>query len=70
MRGFWAACGFCAHGVSGAGGVGKALAEWIVSGDPGLDVAAMSPSRFGPTVPDKLAIQRGAAHVYSTYYDL
>jgi 4-methylaminobutanoate oxidase (formaldehyde-forming) len=70
VRGFWAACGFCAHGVSGAGGVGKVLAEWIVNGDPGLDVAAMALDLFGPTPLDKAAIQRGAVHVYSTYYDL
>src|SRR6185295_13999485 len=30
VRGFWVACGFCAHGIAGSGGVGKALAEWIV----------------------------------------
>lgn len=70
VRGFWAACGFCAHGVSGAGGVGQALAVWIVNGDPGLDLAAMSPARFGPAPPDKAAIWRGASQVYSTYYDL
>ncbi len=25
VQGFWIACGFCAHGVSGAGGVGKMI---------------------------------------------
>ncbi|HEX6508380.1 MAG TPA: FAD-binding oxidoreductase, partial [Chloroflexota bacterium] len=34
VKGFWAACGFCAHGVSGAGGVGKMMAEWLVEGEP------------------------------------
>ena len=43
----WLACGFCAHGISSAGGVGKALAEWIVHGNPGLDLSEMSLSRFG-----------------------
>lgn len=47
VRGFWAACGFCAHGVSGSGGVGKMLAEWIVEGEPSLDLWHMDIRRFG-----------------------
>src|SRR5205823_6175357 len=43
---FWAACGFCAYGISSAGGIGKVIAEWLVQGDPGLDVAAMNLNRF------------------------
>jgi 4-methylaminobutanoate oxidase (formaldehyde-forming) len=70
VRGFWTACGFCAHGVSGAGGVGKVLAEWIVNGDPGLDVAHMTPARFGDRPPDATRIKEGAARVYGTYYDI
>jgi 4-methylaminobutanoate oxidase (formaldehyde-forming) len=70
VQGFWAACGFCAHGVSGAGGVGQVLAEWIVTGDPGLEVAHMSPARFGAHPPDPPAIRQAAARVYATYYDI
>jgi len=70
VQGFWTACGFCAHGVSSAGGIGKVMAEWIVNGDPGLDVAHMALSRFGEHPPDMQAIQRGACQVYGTYYDL
>src|SRR6185437_12421343 len=47
VRGFWAACGFCAHGVSGSGGVGKVMAEWIVQGEPELDLWHMDIRRFG-----------------------
>ena len=66
----WAACGFCAHGVSGAGGVGKVIAEWIIHGDPGLDLSAMALSRFAGRVPDLDTIRRGACEIYSTYYDI
>jgi glycine/D-amino acid oxidase-like deaminating enzyme len=66
----WIACGFCAHGVSSAGGVGQALAEWIVHGDPGVDLSEMSLSRFGSRSYSTDAIRRGAVQVYSTYYDL
>ncbi|MBI2824988.1 MAG: FAD-binding oxidoreductase [Planctomycetia bacterium] len=70
VRGVWVACGFCAHGVSGAGGVGQALAEWIVSGRPQLDLAAMSLVRFAGQALDEQAIARLASGVYSTYYDI
>src|ERR671923_267646 len=30
VRGFWVAAGFCAHGLAGAGGMGKLVAEWLV----------------------------------------
>jgi 4-methylaminobutanoate oxidase (formaldehyde-forming) len=70
VGGFWSACGFCAHGVSGAGGVGKVLAEWIVNGDPGLDLSAMALSRFGGRPPNREAVREGACRVYGTYYDL
>ena len=30
--GLWVAAGFCVHGLAGAGGVGRVMAEWIVEG--------------------------------------
>ncbi len=47
VRGFWVAAGFCAHGLAGAGGMGKLVAEWIVEGVPSLDVWEMDSRRFG-----------------------
>ena len=35
VRGLFVARGFCAHGIAGAGGVGRIMADWIVEGDPG-----------------------------------
>lgn len=70
VQGLWAACGFCAHGVSAAGGVGRLMANWIANGDPGLDIRHMALARFGDSPPDIHAIQQGASRVYSTYYDI
>jgi glycine/D-amino acid oxidase-like deaminating enzyme len=67
---FWAACGFCAHGVSSAGGIGKVMAEWLVNGDPGLDLSAMSLGRFAGQSFTKESIQACASKVYGTYYDI
>ncbi|HEY8764269.1 MAG TPA: FAD-dependent oxidoreductase, partial [Solirubrobacteraceae bacterium] len=47
VAGFFVAAGFCAHGLAGAGGIGKVMAEWIVAGEPGLDVWEMDIRRFG-----------------------
>jgi dimethylglycine dehydrogenase len=46
LRNFYLACGVMA-GFSQGGGVGLALANWIVEGDPGMDVFAMDIARFG-----------------------
>ena len=46
MTNFWSACAVMA-GFSQGGGVGLALANWIVEGDPGFDVFAMDVSRYG-----------------------
>ncbi|MBV0912378.1 GcvT family protein [Anianabacter salinae] len=46
LPGFWSACGVMA-GFSQGGGVGLALANWMIDGDPGFDVFAMDVARFG-----------------------
>jgi dimethylglycine dehydrogenase len=43
---FWCACAVMA-GFSQGGGVGLALANWMVEGDPGHDVFGMDVARFG-----------------------
>ena len=47
VAGFFVAAGFCAHGIAGAGGIGQVMAEWIVSGSPGMDLWHMDVRRFG-----------------------
>ena len=34
VGGFFVCAGFCAHGLAGAGGIGKVMAEWIAEGEP------------------------------------
>jgi dimethylglycine dehydrogenase len=46
LKNFYVACGVMA-GFSQGGGVGLTLAQWIVDGDPGMDVFAMDVARFG-----------------------
>ena len=46
LTNFWCACAVMA-GFSQGGGVGLALSNWMVNGDPGFDVWGMDVSRFG-----------------------
>lgn len=46
LKNYWLACGVLA-GFSQGGGVGLALSQWMVNGDPGFDVWAMDNARYG-----------------------
>jgi glycine cleavage system aminomethyltransferase T/glycine/D-amino acid oxidase-like deaminating enzyme len=70
VRGFWVAAGFCAHGLAGAGGMGKLVAEWIVEGTPSLDVWHMDCRRFGAAYTTREYTLARTTEVYSTYYDV
>ncbi|MBI4588316.1 MAG: GcvT family protein [Candidatus Rokubacteria bacterium] len=70
VRGFFVAAGFCAHGIAGAGGVGKVMAEWIVEGRPSLDLWRMDIRRFGAHSADRACTLAQAVETYATYYDI
>jgi len=46
LRNYFVACGVMA-GFSQGGGVGRSLAEWIIEGEPSMDVFAMDVARYG-----------------------
>ncbi len=46
LRNFFVGAGFNSVGIASAGGAGRALAEWIVEGEPGLDLSAVDIRRF------------------------
>jgi 4-methylaminobutanoate oxidase (formaldehyde-forming) len=70
VAGLFVAAGFCAHGLAGAGGIGKLMAEWIVAGEPGRDVWEMDIRRFGPQYRSPRYTLARAREVYETYYDI
>ena len=70
VRGFWVAAGFCAHGLAGAGGMGKLVAEWIVEGTPSLDVWHMDSRRFGRAYRSREYTLARTKEIYETYYDV
>jgi 4-methylaminobutanoate oxidase (formaldehyde-forming) len=71
VRGFFVAAGFCAHGIAGAGGIGRQVASWIVDGEPELDLWQMDIRRFGGQHwrSREWTLAR-TTEVYATYYDI
>jgi glycine cleavage system T protein len=70
VRGFFVAAGFCAHGIAGAGGIGQQLAQWIVGGEPELDLWKMDIRRFGAQYRSQAYTLARTVETYATYYDI
>jgi glycine cleavage system aminomethyltransferase T/glycine/D-amino acid oxidase-like deaminating enzyme len=70
VDGLWVAAGFCVHGLAGAGGVGRIIAEWITSGEPDEDVSGMDIRRFGSQYRSRRYARTRALDGYSRYYDI
>jgi glycine cleavage system aminomethyltransferase T/glycine/D-amino acid oxidase-like deaminating enzyme len=70
VAGFFVAAGFCAHGIAGAGGVGRVMAEWILDGEPSFDTWKMDIRRFGPQYRSRDHAVARTVEVYATYYDI
>ena len=70
VRGFFVAAGFCAHGIAGAGGIGRQVASWIVDGEPELDLWRMDIRRFGSQYRSQAYTLARTTEVYATYYDI
>jgi dimethylglycine dehydrogenase len=45
-------------GITAAGGAGWQLAEWIVAGEPGIDMLAVDPRRFGAYACKRYVVQK------------
>jgi glycine cleavage system aminomethyltransferase T/glycine/D-amino acid oxidase-like deaminating enzyme len=70
VRGLWTAAGFCAHGLAGAGGMGRLIAEWIAEGTPSLDTWEMDSRRFGRAYRSPEYTLARTQEIYETYYDV
>ncbi len=68
--GFWVAAGLSLNGFGGAGGIGRALAEWMIDGEPQLDLNAHRAWRFGTAYHDPWFATACAREAYRYYYRL
>ena len=70
VRGFWVAAGLSLNGFGGGGGIGRAVAAWITTGDPGVDIAPYRAWRFANTYRDAEYAAALARETYADYYRL
>lgn len=64
---FFVACGFTS-GIAASGGAGRAMANWIVEGEPGMDLWAFDIRRFGGPHGGAAYLRDSAIEAYSKYY--
>ena len=70
VRGFFVAAGFCAHGIAGAGGIGREIAAWLIDGHPAMDLWEMDIRRFGAQYKSFSYTLARVTENYETYYDI
>jgi glycine/D-amino acid oxidase-like deaminating enzyme len=68
LRGLWTATGCNGSGFSNSAGIGRALAEWIVGGEPPFDLSSLSPGRFGPGPFPDADLTAAGVWRYANYY--
>ncbi len=66
---FYVACGFTA-GIAASGGAGQAMANWILHGDPGLDLWPFDVRRYGPPHAQAQYLEDRAVEAYAAYYKI
>ncbi len=67
VPGFWSAQ---AVWITHAGGVGQAVAEWLVRGEPGVDLRECDIRRFHPHAHTRPYVRARAAQQYREVYDI
>ena len=70
VKNFFIAAGFCAHGIAAAGGVGKMMAEWIIEGEPSLDLWRLDIRRLGAHHRSQPYTIKRATEVYAHHYSM
>jgi glycine cleavage system aminomethyltransferase T/glycine/D-amino acid oxidase-like deaminating enzyme len=66
---FYLACGFTA-GIAASGGAGEAMANWILHGEPGMDLWPFDVRRFGPLHAQPHYLEARAVESYGAYYKI
>ena len=70
VKNFFVAAGFNSVGIASAGGAGKALAEWIIAGEPGQDLVVVDIRRFAPFNGNNRWLRERVSEVLGLHYAL
>ncbi len=68
VAGFFVGAGFNSVGIASAGGAGRALAEWVVEGEPTQDLAAVDIRRFSPLAGNTSWLRERVVEVLGLHY--
>ncbi|MFI6480437.1 FAD-dependent oxidoreductase [Nonomuraea sp. NPDC050663] len=69
-RNFFVGAGFNSVGIASAGGAGRALAEWIVGGEPAMDLGGVDIRRFGPFNGNNQWLRARVSEVLGLHYEI
>ncbi len=67
---YFVGTGFNAFGIAAGGGAGKALAEWIIGGEPPYDLWPVDIRRFGPHHSDVSWVRTRTMELYGKHYTI
>jgi len=70
LRNFFVGAGFNSVGIASAGGAGRALAEWIVGGEPSGDLGGVDIRRFGPFHGNNQWLRARVGEVLGLHYEV
>ncbi|WP_248581877.1 FAD-dependent oxidoreductase [Nocardioides sp. InS609-2] len=70
LRGFFVGAGFNSVGIASAGGAGRALAEWIIAGEPTSDLVGVDVRRFAPYAADNGWLRSRVAETLGLHYEI
>ncbi len=69
LENYYVACGFTS-GIAASGGAGRAIAEWIVQGEPPFDLWALDIRRFGQHHLGGRYLSERSVESYAHYYKI
>jgi 4-methylaminobutanoate oxidase (formaldehyde-forming) len=70
LLGYFVGAGFNSVGIASAGGAGRALAEWVVEGEPTSDLVAVDVRRFAPFHGDEPWLRSRVAEILGLHYEV
>lgn len=70
VRNFFVGAGFNAFGIAAGGGAGKALAEWLLAGEPPMDLWPVDIRRFSQVHHDDKFVCQRTLEAYGKHYTM
>lgn len=68
LRGYFVCAGFNSAGIANSGGAGRLTAEWILGGEPPVDLWEVDIRRFGPFTGNRQALAERTGETLGLHY--